>query len=220
MGEVLYYSHKSWAKSVAKLLVDKIENIIQNKTCNLMLTGGNSAKLVYSELNKSIKFNNQKRFINFYFTDERCVAKNDLQSNYGAVVHMLFKGNTSALNIFRIEADNNNILKAVINYEKVLPESIDILLLSVGDDGHIASLFPESSLLQNRSKKVGYAKSSLHKFDRITILPAVIENSKTILLLCNGPKKIFFLNLFLSKNIECKHLPFFLAANGTWLVSY
>jgi 6-phosphogluconolactonase len=219
MGEVLYYSHELWAKSVAKLLVDKIEKIIKNKTCNLMLTGGNSAKLVYSELCKLSKFDKQKRFINFYFTDERCVDKNDIQSNYGLVVQELFGNDTRFLNIIRIEADNKIILNAIMEYERALPENIDILLLSVGDDGHIASLFPGSPLLLNGSQKVGHAKSAHHKFDRITILPRVIENSKNILLLCNGAPKIFYLNQFLSKNDGCKNLPFYLAANGTWLVS-
>ena len=83
----------------------------------------------------------------FYFGDERCVAKDHKESNYYLVK-----------NAFNYAIDDNNLIgicgnsidhiKEAEKYARTLPKEIDIALFSVGEDGHIASIFPSSSLFR------------------------------------------------------------------------
>lgn len=74
-------------------------------------------------------------------------------------------------------------------YAKKLPISIDLLLLSVGPDGHIASLFPESSVLEEMDKSVVLIVGPKTPSERLTVTPMVLKAANTVLLFVNGIEK-------------------------------
>ena len=81
--------------------------------------------------------------MSFYFGDERCVPPDHDESNYGMEMQTLFShGVPIECSVFRMEADAIDIEAAAQRYADLLPDSIDVILLGVGEDGHIASLFP------------------------------------------------------------------------------
>ena len=71
----------------------------------------------------------------------------------------------------------------------MLPESIDILLLSVGSDGHIASLFPQSNALNEKTKSVVPFVGSKPPPERLTITTSVIQPAKSTFLFAQGKEK-------------------------------
>ena len=104
-----------------------------------MLNVESSAK-IYAYWNDT-KFLEQRE-IDYYFGDERCVSPDHPDSNYCMVQQTIFQERVpKGGRIFRMDVEMNDHEMASKKYENLLPESIDILLLSVGSDGHIASLF-------------------------------------------------------------------------------
>jgi 6-phosphogluconolactonase len=93
--------------------------------------------------------------VRFYFGDERCVSPDHPESNYGMAMRTLFKqGVPKGCSVFRMEADGSDREAAALQYSEMLPDKIDLLLLGVGEDGHIASLFPGSEALQEVARCV------------------------------------------------------------------
>ena len=90
--------------------------------------------------------------VSFYFGDERCVTPDHAESNYGMAMKTLFPQSVpTGCAVFRMEADTADQEAATQRYAYLLPDLIDVLLLGVGEDGHIASLFPNNAALKESS---------------------------------------------------------------------
>jgi len=185
---------------------------------NVCLTGGSTASVLYSE--NIVKKTLKKYFFEYYFTDERCVSTNHADSNYKMVFDTIFGScNAEKYSIYRIETEKFSIQKQTSDYAQILPKSFDVLILSVGEDGHIASLFPGSSLLDETVKKAAYVlRSPKPPSKRITITSAVIKSAKKVILLATGAKKGYILSEALRKPNDVNELPVRLAIGGTWLL--
>jgi 6-phosphogluconolactonase len=184
-----------------------------------MLTGGSSAEGVYKVWAKLPAFKKMSG-VKFYFGDERCVPPEHPESNYGMAMRTLFgKGVPIGCSVLRMEAEEVDRESAALRYESLLPLKIDVLLLGVGEDGHIASLYPGSSNLQEKTRKVLPAKGDKPPVDRLTILPSVITQANAIFVLARGPVKAQVLVKVLSKIDDFDTIPARLALkNATWLL--
>src|SRR5205823_8384378 len=80
--------------------------------------------------------------------------------------------------------------EAAVDYERELDASrLDLLLLGVGPDGHVASLFPNAPTLR-RHTKVLPAEPGLQPFvDRVTLSLPVLRSAGEILFLLAGAEK-------------------------------
>jgi 6-phosphogluconolactonase len=110
------------------------------------------------------------------------------------------------------------IEKSMKNYEKILPKKIDLLLLSVGLDGHIASIFPRSKILNsNHLVDVVYGGNPL--VERISLTPSAIKRAKKTCVFALGLEKsqLYRNALIDSKNFE--EMPARLVLNAEWLNS-
>ena len=141
--QIKQYNGTDWPMKAAGLISDDINNVLSEKgKCSLMLTGGRSAARLYKAWRDLPAFQ-QMTGVSFYFGDERCVPPDHAESNYGMAMQTLFpNGVPTGCAVFRMEADATDQEEAALRYADLLPDLIDVLLLGVGEDGHIASLFP------------------------------------------------------------------------------
>lgn len=208
----------SWADFAADVIGRTIDVAITNRgVCQVMLTGGKTAERLYEHCSKTSVL--PLKGVRFMFGDERCVPLDHSESNYALVMKtLLAKGVPSGCSILRMEAENPDREAAAKAYEKLIPEKIDVLLLGMGEDGHIASLFPHSSVLQENKRKVVPVTGPKPTPERMTITPGVIACAGSIFVLATGAEKGKVLNEALQSAEDFLSLPIRLALGGTWLL--
>ena len=214
------YSGESWADSSANFICKKIEAVLnEQKYCSIMLTGGRAAEELYVALSNMQAFRKLKG-LRFYFGDERNVPISHSASNEGMCRNTLFKKNYLEFSnqIYGIYAENETLDNIAKNYDKIVPFSIDIMLLGLGDDGHIASIFPNSDIAKENKIKVMKSYSPSHEYERVSITPLVVKNSKNIFLLCKGDNKLNILSRALLNIDDVVEMPVRLAFSAFWLL--
>jgi 6-phosphogluconolactonase len=163
----------------------------------IALSGGNTPRPVYTELGRIARDLPWEQ-VYFTFGDERCVPPDDPESNFRMARESLFVlARVPEKSIARIRGEIEPELAAQ-QYEEGLDllakqrgESIyrhDLILLGVGDDGHTASLFPETPALEEQTRMV--VANYVPKFGswRITFTFPLIAQARHICFLANANK--------------------------------
>ncbi len=70
-----------------------------------------------------------------------------------------------------------------------MPERAGLVLLGMGADGHIASLFPQSAALREKARRVVAVEGPVAPRRRVTVTPSVLESAGKILGLVCGAEK-------------------------------
>jgi 6-phosphogluconolactonase len=194
-----------------------LEFLSSNPSSSIMLTGGRSIVSFYSKWSQTLANYGSK--ISFYFGDERCVPKYSIESNFSTVKKYLFGDNIgSGLGqVYRIRAESENIEAESNRYSLLLPDSVDILLLSMGEDGHIASLFPHSPALSETERKVVPVIGPITPFRRLTITPPVIQSAKKVYVLAIGDEKRRKYEEALFDPEDISSIPARLVLDRTWI---
>ena len=194
-----------------------VENIASSGFCNVMLTGGRTAGRLYQYWTSSRDL--QCEAIRFFIGDERCVPSEHPESNYGGIRKALDSDAVSMdWQITRMHADSPDREGAAREYESLLPRFIDVLLLGLGLDGHVASLFPYSLALSQTGRRVVPVVGPYHPFARLTITPQVIAQARSVFLLATGEEKGQVLARALKSPMDISESPVRLTFDGTWLL--
>jgi 6-phosphogluconolactonase len=183
---------------------------------SVALAGGNTPRRVY-ELLATDRFKNRVEWSQVYlfFGDERCVPPEHADSNYRMAFESLISHvPIPALNVYRIvgEGDPEKNARA---YERQLraffggltSPRFDLVLLGMGDDGHTASLFPDSSASQESSRWVVSTRNEQSGQDRITLTVPVFNQARQVTFLVTGKNKAQRLKEVLRPEPESKELP-------------
>jgi 6-phosphogluconolactonase len=137
----------------------------------------------------------------WFWGDERFVPHDSPESNYRMVQDaMLAHAPVPASNIHPIPTEGLTPQEAALSYERELkavygapaltPDRplFDVTFLGLGPEGHIASLFPGSAALRERSRWVS-AVIGAKPEPRITLTYPALESSRAIAFLVTGPDK-------------------------------
>lgn len=170
---------------------------------HISLSGGSTPKMLFKLLAQAPYAEGiQWKNLHFWWGDERCVAPDDVESNYGEANALLFtKVNLPAENIHRIRGEDEPKVEAerfakemadVIPTENGTPV-FDWILLGVGADGHTASLFPGQTNYQDENLSVLASHPESGQI-RVSKTAKVLEAAKRISYLVLGAGKVEIVN--------------------------
>lgn len=138
--------------------------------------------------------------VHLYFGDERAVAPDHADSNYRMAREALLDHIAiPPQNVHRMNAEPAHIERDAEAYsallERQLPQDpsgapvFDLILLGMGTDGHTCSLFPDTPILQERTRSVAPVHvESLHSW-RLSLTYPVLDAARHLLFLVAGSDK-------------------------------
>ncbi len=165
---------------------------------NIALSGGGTPRATYQRLAQapfSIDIDWAQTHV--FWSDERCVPPENLQSNYRIASETLLKQvPIPPENIHRLkgempplEAAQQANRELAAYFGGTAMPNFDLILLGLGEDGHTASLFPESEALKASSELI--AANYVAKLDtwRLTFTFPLINAARQILFMVSGESK-------------------------------
>lgn len=164
---------------------------------NVALSGGRTPNLLYDLLsNPENAARVDWKNIFFFWGDERYVAHDNMENNsFQAKQHLLDLVPVPPENIFRIpvsgdhEADAAAYEQTILSFFNNETPAFDLLFLGMGDEGHTASIFPGSPLLQEQTALVKDVYVDVKQMQRISFTPPLINAAHNILFMVTGAEK-------------------------------
>ena len=175
-------NHEDASYKLYELINSRISN---NSSYNIGLSGGSTPKEFYKILAKN---NKDQENITLWTVDDRHVSiESDLSNQL--MINEIFS-NTS-FNILHYEYEENPHESAQ-KYTKLVLSNItkfNAAILGVGEDGHIASLFPNTEAMNNGS--FGFVANEVNILSkwRITSTFDLLETVEDVFLLVTGDNK-------------------------------
>lgn len=154
----------------------------------------------------------------FFWGDERHVAPDHADSNYRmARTQLLNRVPVPEANVQRILGEQCDAELSAQQYERTLQAffklsagqlpRFDLVLLGLGDDGHTASLFPETAALHEDQRLVAANWVGKLHVHRITLTVPVLNNAACVMLLVSGEAKAIALREVLEGMAQPELIP-------------
>jgi 6-phosphogluconolactonase len=188
------------AREAAQRFTDLATEAVDSRVrFSVALSGGSTPTALYSLLAKD-PYRAQIPWaqVHLFWGDERCVPPDHPDSNFRlADVTLLSHVPIPSANVYRIRGEIEPHL-AARTYEGTLQDyfcgprtRFDLVLLGLGDDGHTASLFPDSAALQERERLVVAVEASYQDRParRVTLTLPAINTARQVLFFVTGRAK-------------------------------
>jgi 6-phosphogluconolactonase len=164
---------------------------------DVVLTGGSTPGTAYTALVQAVTtVGVDLSDTTLWFSDERCVPPDDERSNYLMVKRSLLDplGEGNQPTVKRMEGELGPA-QAADAYDRELtdagPPRFDLVLLGMGADGHLASLFPDQPSLREGSRLVvGVEEAGLEPFvPRVSMTFHALAATDIVVFLITGAGK-------------------------------
>ncbi len=176
------------APAAARLVAERLAQQAREGG-HLVLTGGSTPRIAY-EL--AVGLDPGWNRVELWWTDERCVPPEHEWSNYGmAKAALLDRVSAVPIRVHRMQGELGPEAGAEA-YERELGEveAFDLVLLGLGPDGHVASLYPNQPTLDELERRAIGAEAHLEPFvDRITLTLPMLRRTREALFLVTGEDK-------------------------------
>ncbi len=211
-----YPNKEKLVAATTERIADCMEQAIQkNGLCNMALSGGKTPAGIFSLLASS-PYRDRLDWsrLHLFWGDERMVHPEHQDSNFKLVQEAL-------LDHIKIPDENIHRMRGEIEPEEAAAEYIellhdhfegdlpcfDLMLLGLGEDGHTASLFPETDAVEECEKHA--VAVFVPKLDvwRVTLTLPVLNAARRILFLVSGKSKSEMVQRIISNKQPAKEIP-------------
>jgi 6-phosphogluconolactonase len=202
------------------IFFESSEKAISSMGCfNVAISGGHTPEGFFELLAEGPKAKSiQWDKIQLFWVDERCVPPDADASNYGLAAHtFLDKVDIPSQNVHRMPGEVEDYEEAIKEYDGVIREvfnlrpgqmpSFDLVVLGMGSDGHIGSLFPNSYALFDTDDLVSVVYLMDGKYSRITLTHPVLCAAQRLVILVSGSEKASILKTVLDSEPDSIKYP-------------
>lgn len=176
---------------------------------SVAISGGSTPLLLYTLLGLSPwRETIDWKHVHLFWADERCVPAGHRESNFKlADDTFIARATIPDENIHRI-AGEIGADHAALKYEQDLCAYFgtatfpvfDLILLGIGEDGHMASLFPGNAAVQVKDRFVAAVPLDAPRLSRVTLTLPVLNHAAEILFLVAGSIKAGVVQSIVEKN--------------------
>jgi 6-phosphogluconolactonase len=169
--------------------------------CAVALTGGTTPRPIYARLardpyRRTVPWDR----VRLFWGDERCVPPDDPRSNFRMAQETLLQhAPIPPARVHRMPAERGDLAAAARDYAEELaaylpqaPDGVprfDLVLLGLGEDAHVASLFPGAPVLhETRRTVVAYYVPEVN-MHRMTLTVPVLNHAAEVCFLVSGAQK-------------------------------
>ena len=191
------------ASAVATAWLDEIGSTSRvGKPHSVALSGGRITLKFFASVIEQAKTRSASfAGVHFFWADERCVPPDDPESNYATADKHFFQPlGIAAGNIHRICGEDvpttaaNSATKEILRIVPNIAEDqpiLDLIFLGMGEDGHVASLFPNEpeSLATDKSVYRAIGNSPKPPPNRVTLGYPAIAAARQVWVLASGAGK-------------------------------
>lgn len=189
----VYPDKDSLDRAAADLVADGLSRALASRRgpAALALSGGETPRGLF-ELLATPEFSARIAWseVEVYWTDERCVGPGHPDSNFGLAQRLLLSRiPVPEANVHRILGEQGPA-RAAAEYEarlRKLGRGCDVVLLGAGEDGHTASLFPNTAALEESTAWATAAETL--KGPRVTMTFPFLNLCGDVLILAAGAAK-------------------------------
>jgi 6-phosphogluconolactonase len=179
-----------------------VEAVAQRGTFTLCMSGGDTPAATYSRLGNELAGEIPWSDVHVFWGDERCIPLERPDNHFTMATElMLSRVPIPPENIHRARGEARDPAAAAAEYEQALrrffnpaagrlPE-FDLVLLGMGEDGHVASLFPGSAGWRERERWVidHHVVKRGERVRRLTLTMPVITAAREVMILVSGEHK-------------------------------
>jgi len=202
--------------AVARDVAEFVNNVVASKgVFYLALSGGNTPRPLYHILGTTYRESIPWKSVHIFFCDERFVPHESPMSNFQMVRETLLdlisipKGNVHPFPTTGLKMED-----AAREYETQLrrfftdgADTFDLIVLGVGKDGHTASLFPGSPVLDEKEKWVAGVEVDGVPPRRITLTYPILNHAARVYFLVSGSEKSDATKTLLQSTVDYHSCP-------------
>jgi 6-phosphogluconolactonase len=215
------------AEALAALAADRLARALREAATHgsgplpIALAGGHTPRRAYDLLAADASVPWSRLVV--WPGDERAVAPDSPDSNLHLLRETLVVPGAlpaAALrapfaSVPRTEAE---LAAAAEAFDRALPERFELVLLGLGADGHVASLFPGSVAVRESRRRGLAATGPVAPFTRLTITPPLLASAGALFVLAAGAEKAQAAARALEGPDDVDACPAQLARRATWLL--